>query len=94
MGLRSVTDQGAVEVVRCNNSPAKYVKIVFTGVSVPSLTDESLATATKRLQMIGLQVGSVTYRSPGATAGAAVVEQYPAPPATVPTGSSIHLVMS
>jgi hypothetical protein len=91
-GTRDVTTTDAVIVMRCDKAKARYVHVVFSGVTVPHLSANPLALARHRLEQIGLTVGRVTFRS--RSADAEVVRQNPKPGAAVPVGTAVDLVVA
>jgi beta-lactam-binding protein with PASTA domain len=91
MRTSDVTSDGAVIVVQCGNQPRQYVEVVFTGVSVPSLSGLPLRVARKRLALVGLSVDVISRPAKDDASVGDVMRQQPGEGAVVPNGSIVEV---
>jgi hypothetical protein len=88
------TKKGMFVVVRCGDAPARAVRVVYTGVTVPNLVgadDHSLSTLTA---MLGLNINELSRRAQADEEPNTIVEQHPAAGTVVPFGTTMTVVIA
>jgi PASTA domain len=88
------TKKGMFVVVRCGDAPARAVRVVYTGVTVPNLVgadDDSFSTLAA---MLGLNINELSRRAQADEEPNTIVEQHPAAGTVVPFGTTMTVVIA
>ncbi len=88
-----VSAQGAVVAVHCDGR-LRYVQVTFQGVQVPYLVGLRPEQASKRLALIDLSLGSVTYRSSRGAKAGTIVEQSARHGKVLASGGQVDVVVA
>lgn len=88
-------DSGApVIVVRCDDHRTRKVRVVYTGVIVPTMVGSLAGQAPTLMAMLGLRFDVTQRRTEGGPSPGTVVDQRPQAGTVVPEGTRIHLVVA
>ncbi|MDP9223185.1 MAG: PASTA domain-containing protein [Actinomycetota bacterium] len=79
--------------VHCNGR-LRYVQVTFEGVQVPHLVGLRPEQASKRLALIDLSLGSVTYRSSRGAKAGTIVEQSARHGKVLASGGRVDVVVA
>lgn len=87
-------DRGPVIVVRCDDRRTRKVRVMYTGVTVPTMVGSLAGQAPTLMAMLGLQFDVTQRRTEGGPSPGTVVDQRPRAGRVVPDDTTIHLVVA
>jgi PASTA domain len=80
--------------VRCDDHRTRKVRVVYTGVTVPTMVGSLAGQAPTPMAMLGLRFDVIQRRTEGGPSPGTVVDQRPRAGTVVPDGATIHLVIA